>query len=67
MDVILDGKALADRILTDLAKMPFASSPNLLIISVGDDPESEVDIRTKVKAAKNAEGIMKGGESHEEV
>lgn len=51
MAVILDGKALADRILTDLAKTPCASSPKLLIVSVGDDPASEVYIRSKVKAA----------------
>lgn len=55
MTIILDGKKLRDKIFEDLKvkieKMPV--KPTLAVILVGEDPASQIYVRTKKKTAEN--------------
>jgi methylenetetrahydrofolate dehydrogenase (NADP+)/methenyltetrahydrofolate cyclohydrolase len=63
--ILIDGKAVAQRVLEGLAVRVAALkargvSPRLAVVRVGDDPASKVYIRAKIRACEQA-GIL-GGE-----
>jgi methylenetetrahydrofolate dehydrogenase (NADP+)/methenyltetrahydrofolate cyclohydrolase len=54
MSKILDGKIVRDEIMADLKKKisDFGMAPNLAIIKIGENPDSEVYVRMKINFAK---------------
>jgi len=54
MPKILDGKIVRDEIMADLKKKigDFTVMPNLAIIKIGDDPDSEIYVKNKIAFAK---------------
>jgi methylenetetrahydrofolate dehydrogenase (NADP+)/methenyltetrahydrofolate cyclohydrolase len=63
--VIIDGKAVAQRVLSELVPRVAAlkargTFPKLAVVRVGDDPASKVYIRAKIRACEQA-GVL-GGE-----
>lgn len=63
--IVIDGKAVAQRVLESLAARVAALkargiSPRLAVVRVGDDPASKVYIRAKIRACEQA-GVL-GGE-----
>jgi methylenetetrahydrofolate dehydrogenase (NADP+)/methenyltetrahydrofolate cyclohydrolase len=63
--IVIDGKAVAQRVLDGLAPRVAALkaggvSPRLAVVRVGDDPASKVYIRAKIRACEQA-GVL-GGE-----
>ena len=51
---ILDGKKVRDEIMADLKKQigEFKSVPNLAIVKIGDDPDSDIYVKNKINFAK---------------
>lgn len=51
---ILDGQVVRDKIITDLKKKisNFAMVPNLAIIKIGDNPDSDIYVKRKIDFAK---------------
>jgi methylenetetrahydrofolate dehydrogenase (NADP+) / methenyltetrahydrofolate cyclohydrolase len=54
MPKILDGKVVRDKIMSELKEKisDFKTVPNLAIIKIGDNPDSEVYVRMKINFAK---------------
>lgn len=54
MTIILDGKKLRDKILTELKEKidKFEKKPTLVVILVGDDPASQIYVNNKKKTAE---------------
>jgi methylenetetrahydrofolate dehydrogenase (NADP+)/methenyltetrahydrofolate cyclohydrolase len=54
MPQILDGKIVRDEIMADLKKKigDFTVVPNLAIIKIGDDPDSDIYVKNKIAFAK---------------
>lgn len=51
---ILDGKKVRDEIMADLKKQigEFKSVPNLAIVKIGDDPDSDIYVKNKINFAR---------------
>lgn len=55
--IILDGKALSDKLLDNLRKNKIGENHKLIVITVGNDPASKVYVRNKIRACEKI-GIL---------
>ena len=56
--ILLDGKALSDKLYDTLKENPENATTKLIILTFGEDPASKVYVRNKLKACERV-GIKK--------